>query len=175
MIMSVFSAATLLALSTSSGTTGTDATDANKLDVELVRIVASADRKHSIRVAQKTAERTKKVQLGRPLEFRPIRVPSGDVTDHPCLRGNYIHQYRTSGMTGDEVWLCCIPVNEILSDSFQCAGARFSLSLVSSDYMKIRYCSLLSPTASEPTFIPVCIPAPVQAPRGRKNSSTTPR
>jgi hypothetical protein len=186
MMTSVFSAAALLALATlpltahdrfshgdgslsliavesqSSGMTGIDVTDANRLDVEAVRIVASADRKRSTRVAQKTAERARKVELGRPFEIRPMRVPRGDVMGHSCLRGTYIHQYRTSG----EVWLCCIPVNEILSESFQCAGARLSL-LGSSDYMKIRYCSLLHPTASEPTFIPVCIPAPVQAPIGR--------
>lgn len=190
MMTSVFSAAALLALATlpltaqdrfsrgdgslsliaiesqSSGVTGIDVADANRLDVEAVRIAASADRKRSARAAQKTAESARNVQLGRPFEVRPMRVPRGDVTGHPCLRGSYIHQYRTSGVTGAEVWLCCIPVNEILSESFQCAG-RFSLSLVSSDYMKIRYCSLLHPTASDPTFIPVCIPAPVQAPIGR--------
>jgi hypothetical protein len=187
MMTSVFSAAALLTLTTSSlaaqdrfsredgslsliavesqssGVAGIDVTDADRSNVEAVRIAASEDRKRSARAAQKTAESARNVQLGRPFEVRPMRVPRGDVTSHLCLRGSYIYQYRTSGVTGAEVWLCCIPVNEILSESFQCAG-RFPLSLVSSDYMKIRYCSLLHPTAAETTFIPVCIPAPVRAP-----------
>ena len=85
---------------------------------------------------------------------------------HVCVRGDYTHVYETSqGLSGDrEVWLCCIPVDEILRDSFRCADSRFPALFGSSDYMRIRYCGLAHPTSREPRYIPICIPAPLQAP-----------
>jgi hypothetical protein len=72
---------------------------------------------------------------------------------------------RAKASGGDrEVWLCCIPVAEILSESFRCADSPFPMLFGSSDYAKVRYCSLAHPTATEPTYIPLCIPAPLRAP-----------
>jgi hypothetical protein len=104
------------------------------------------------------------VHLGRPLAFRLQRVPRGDVAGHDCLRGSYTHVYRGAGFSGQEVWLCCVPVDEILSDAFRCAAGAFPPVLGSSEYLKISHCSLQHPTAAQPTYIPVCIPAPVRAP-----------
>lgn len=113
----------------------------------------------------------KGMSLEKTIEFRPKQLATGgDVTDHPCIRGSYIHVYDTDqGQYGQrEVWLCCVPVDEILSDSFDCGCSSFpTISMAGllggdSDYWKIRSCYLLHPTETEPTFIPVCIPAPLQ-------------
>jgi hypothetical protein len=107
------------------------------------------------------------VSLGRTLALTPRRLPTnGDPASHACVRGDYTHVYQTSqGMSGDrEVWLCCIPVEEILGDSFRCADSPFPALFGGTDYAKIRYCSLAHPTSTEPSYIPVCIPAPLQAP-----------
>jgi hypothetical protein len=92
--------------------------------------------------------------------------PGGDPASHACIRGEYTHVYETSqGLGGDrEVWPCCIPVDEILSDSFRCAASPFPALFGDTDDTKIRYCSLAHPTATEPRYIPVGIPAPLQAP-----------
>lgn len=106
------------------------------------------------------------LRLERAIEFRPVRLPTGAPTDHPCIRGDYYHVYETDeGCWGREVYLCCVPIEEILSDSFYCAGEAFSLVCGGEDYRKIRNCYLQHPTELEPTFIPVCIPAPLTAPR----------
>jgi hypothetical protein len=107
------------------------------------------------------------VSLGRTLTFLPGRFPAdGDPASHACVRGDYTHVYETSeGLSGDrEVWLCCVPVDEILSDSFRCADSLFPALFGDTDNTKIRYCSLADPTSSEPQYIPVCIPAPLRAP-----------
>ena len=105
------------------------------------------------------------LKLEHPIEFRPRRFSSGDSSDHPCIRGDYYHVYDTdSGLHGREVWLCCVPIDEILSDSFDCAPSIYPPYLGDSDYTKIRYCVLEHPTATEPTYIPVCLPAPLEAP-----------
>jgi hypothetical protein len=122
------------------------------------------DRTPPIHIGPQAPERRSQIQLDRPLEFRPRRVLRGDVGSHACLSGSYSYPYEAAGITGREVWLCCIPVDEILRESFQCAGGTLPRPFGSPEYIKIRYCSLLHPTASEPTYIPVCIPAPLQAP-----------
>ena len=107
------------------------------------------------------------VSLGQTLAFIPRRFPAdGDPESHACIRGDYTHVYETSsGISGDrEVWLCCLPVDEILSDSFRCADSLFPALFGDTDYTKIRYCSLAHPTSTEPRHIPVCIPAPLRAP-----------
>ena len=72
-----------------------------------------------------------KIRLEQPIEFRPKRFPiGGNPNDHDCIRGDYHHVYKTdTGMHGQEVWLCCVPVDEILSDSFQCGGSHLMLPL----------------------------------------------
>lgn len=104
------------------------------------------------------------VRLGRALEIPARRIPSGDVAGHACLRGEYTHRYETNGPFGREVWLCCVPTAEILRESFRCAGSFFPMLFGNADDQKIRHCSVLHPTATDPTFIPVCIQAPLQAP-----------
>jgi hypothetical protein len=109
----------------------------------------------------------KEVSLGQTLAFFPRRFPAdGDPDAHACVRGDYTHVYETSaGMSGErEVWLCCIPVDEILRDSFRCADSLYPALFGDTDYTKIRYCSLAHPTSTEPRYIPVCIPAPLEAP-----------
>jgi hypothetical protein len=128
------------------------------------RTIESADGEAGPDRRPRTQIYLREIQLDRALEFRPRRMPSGDVGGNACLRGSYTHAYETTGMTGREVWLCCIPADEILKDTFQCAGGTLPGRFGSPEYIKIRYCSLLHPTASEPTYVPVCIPAPLQAP-----------
>jgi hypothetical protein len=110
-------------------------------------------------IPPQTPERRGEIQLDRSWEFRPRPRPK-EVRSHACLRGRYTHRYET---TGREVFLCCIPVDVILKDSFQCAGG-LPLLFGSPDDIKIRFCSLLHPTAPTRTYIRVCIPAPLQAP-----------
>ena len=114
-------------------------------------------------------EYTRELSLGKTIEFRPRRLPTGGATsNHPCIQGSYNHVYETDyGQYGQrEVWLCCVPVDEILRESFNCGESALSsiyqvLGGGDSDYWKIRSCYLQHPTATEPTFIPVCIPAPL--------------
>ncbi|MGL4961864.1 MAG: hypothetical protein ACRC67_11565 [Inquilinus sp.] len=102
------------------------------------------------------------IELGRTLEIRPRRLSTGgDIGNNSCIRGSYTHRYQA---TDGDVWLCCIPPNEILSSSFNCSGSVISILFPDSDDMKIRYCSLSHPTSTEPKFIPVCVPAPLEAP-----------
>ena len=105
------------------------------------------------------------VNLERTLAFRPRRFPDGDASAHPCIRGDYSHVYEAqSALFEDDVYLCCVPVEEILSDSFPCAASPIPNIFGNTDDAKIRFCSLLHPTETEPTYIPVCIPAPLEAP-----------
>jgi hypothetical protein len=107
-----------------------------------------------------------KLELDHAIEFRPRQIPVGAATDHPCLRGDYTHVYETdNGIHGHEVWLCCVPINELLSDNFNCSDQLFLPIFGSEEYQKIRSCYLLHPTSSEIILIPVCIPAPLTAPQ----------
>jgi hypothetical protein len=87
-------------------------------------------------------------------------------TSHACIRGDCTHIYeRSQGIGGErEVRLCCIPIDEIPKVSFRCANSWFPALFGSSDYTKIRYCSLVHPTLTEPRYIPICIPPALQAP-----------
>ena len=110
------------------------------------------------------------VKLGRAIKFRPRPFSPGgqDRTNHACLQGNYSHRYATQeGGRSREVWLCCVPVEELLRDSFNCSDDTLMPAIYTvrgADYAKIRSCHLQHPTSTEPTFIPACIPAPLQAP-----------
>jgi hypothetical protein len=89
--------------------------------------------------------------------------------DRPCLpRGNYTHRDEsTAGFSGWEVWLCCVSIEELARASFQCADESIGSLFEDTLYMKVRFCSLLHPTSTDPTLIPVCVPAPVVAPVAR--------
>lgn len=108
------------------------------------------------------------IELGQPLLVRPHRLPQASGSGgHACLQGRYTHVYRTdSGWHGQpEVWLCCVPIEELLSDSFDCAASPFPpLFSGGEGYLKVRFCTLLDPTSTVPRYIPVCVPAPLQAP-----------
>ena len=129
--------------------------------VVLVAVVGCESRMRSARLRPTYRE---KVVVGKPIEFQ---CESEDRTDHPCLRdGSYHHVYETdNGLHGREVWLCCIDPDEILRDSFHCSSEVRVLTKIglggNSDYWKIRTCYLMHPTETEPTIIPVCIPAPL--------------
>ena len=103
-------------------------------------------------------ERTFKteVSLGETLAFFPRRFPAdGDPASHACVRGDYTHVYETSqGLGGDrEVWLCCIPVDEILSDSFRCADSLFPALFGDTDYPRSDTAALrIRPRVSRNTF-----------------------
>jgi hypothetical protein len=103
---------------------------------------------------------TSKLMLGRTLEFYPRRLATGAPRDHDCIRGNYSHRYEA----GNEVWLCCVPIEELERDSFRCASESVSSLFADTLYMKVRFCSLLHPTSADQTLIPVCVPAPLVAP-----------
>ncbi len=103
------------------------------------------------------------IHLGSALSVAPVTQNTRSVDS--CLTGDYFHPYETSGgMYGQEVWLCCVPPEEILKDSFHCADSIFNhLSIFGSkEAGKIRFCSLVHPTSAELTYIPLCIPAPLK-------------
>ncbi len=109
----------------------------------------------------------KAVNVGHAIEYRAIPYrPTGAPTDHPCLNGSYYHVYETdSGLHGREAWLCCIPLDELFSESFDCDGSFLAplLGIGDEDYLKVRTCHLQHPTSLEEVFVPVCIPAPERA------------
>ncbi len=92
------------------------------------------------------------------------------------MEGAYTHVYEMqSALYGSEVWLCCVPVDELLRESFWCAGGLEESEgtlivpsvlghLGSADDLKIRYCMLYDATAEEQVLIPACIEAPLEAP-----------
>jgi len=111
------------------------------------------------------------VRLGRPLTIRPgtFPAPLGDPRSHACLQGNYIYPYRiSSGVHAGEVWVCCVPINELLQATFQCGDPQSlqrPLSVFGSAAdQKVQTCSLVNPLSSEREVIPVCVPAPLTAP-----------
>jgi hypothetical protein len=105
-----------------------------------------------------------KLEVGKTLEFRPRNLPKGAPTDHDCIKGNYYHRV---GFSGHEVWLCCVAIEELARDSFQCADESIASLFADTLYMKVQFCSLLHPTSSEPRLIPICVPAPIVAPIDR--------
>lgn len=121
-------------------------------------------------------------RIGRPIELRPLvareELPfktSPFAANENCMEGNYDYVYETeSGMHGHEVWLCCVPIDELLEDYFHCADtgvdAFLSIPLLAypqvsdQDYIKVRYCRLIDATSTELIYMPACIPAPLEAP-----------
>lgn len=98
---------------------------------------------------------------GGPILARPreLPAPSGAAGAHACVRGAYTHRWAH----GSEVYLCCVPLPELLSPSFHCAPP-FGALASGSDYSKVRFCHLQHPTSPEPRLLRVCILAPLQAP-----------
>ena len=84
----------------------------------------------------------------------------------PCLEGSYFHRYEHQrGSRNEEVWLCCVPIEELLKDSFKCQEERTILPgnalIGGKDYQKVRSCYFMDPKSSKKKSIPACIPAPI--------------
>jgi len=104
------------------------------------------------------------VRLGSPFVIRPGKLPRG-TEGGGCFEGNYLYPYRiSSGVHAGDVWLCCVPIDELLRETFQCGGLQRPTFLGSAADQKVQTCSLVNPVSEEPEFIPVCIPAPLTAP-----------
>jgi hypothetical protein len=105
------------------------------------------------------------VRLGAPLTIRPGSFASGAQAWQGCLEGNYIYPYRiSSGVHAGDVWLCCVPIDELLRETFQCGGLQRPSIFGSAADQKVQTCLLLNPVSAEPEFCPACIPAPLTAP-----------
>lgn len=109
-----------------------------------------------------------RLELGQPFELiaAPFRT-GGFPSNERCMEGSYIYRHETdSPLYGREVWLCCVPVEELLRETFQCAGEILSplFFLGDADDLKIRYCYLYDAQSTELRLIPACIPAPLEAP-----------
>lgn len=113
---------------------------------------------------------SRQVKLDHPILVKPHTLPSaggGDTSDHPCLRGEYSHIYEATGLHAGEVWLCCVPINDLLTDNFNCGDVLLIPGYGDEEYMKITSCHLLHPTSPTPVYVPVCISAPLTAPIDR--------
>jgi len=106
----------------------------------------------------------KPMLIGDPIRIRPAPFKTGGFpSNETCMAGNYYHVYDSdSGLHGREVWLCCVPIDELLRDSFLCADGLLSMNYIGDpDYLKIRYCHVYDALSEELRLIPVCIPAPL--------------
>ena len=110
------------------------------------------------------------IQIGGTLTLaeRPFRV-GGFPANQACVDGSYTHLYTiSSGIRAGEVWLCCVPIAELLRDNFSCAdGATVPIGRFNggtADDLKVQYCALYDPESTERAFTPACLPAPLQAP-----------
>ncbi len=108
------------------------------------------------------------VQPGQIIRFQEKGPPRATRSGEPsaCLRGSYYHRFETTGEGRNrEVLLCCVPVEELLKDSFPCSTEipMFAIyNIQGHDYAKLRSCYLQHPTSPKTTFLPVCVPAPLQ-------------
>ena len=105
------------------------------------------------------------VRLGGPLTIRPGSFASGAQAWQGCLEGDYVYPYRiSSGVHAGDVWLCCVPIDELLREGFQCGGLQRPPIFGSAADQKVQTCLLVNPVSDEPEFCPACIPAPLTAP-----------
>ena len=115
-------------------------------------------------------ELVREIRLGGTLTLaeRPFRV-GGFPANEACVEGDYTHAYTiTAGIRAGEVWLCCVPIAELLRENFSCAdGATVPVGLFnggSADDLKVQYCALYDAQSTERVFTPACLPAPERAP-----------
>lgn len=105
------------------------------------------------------------VRLGERLATTPGRFAAGAQAWQGCLDGNYFYPYRiSSGRRAGDVWLCCVPIDELLRESFDCGGFSTFPYFGSAADQKVQTCSLVDPVSEEARFLPACIPAPLEAP-----------
>ena len=103
----------------------------------------------------------KKIEAGKPI----------GIAWEGCVDGRYIYNYTISaGINKGDAWLCCVPTNVLLEDSFRC-GESVPVQIASlgtpSD-QKVQSCLLLHPLAVAYTTIRACKPAATSV-------TTTPR
>ena len=109
------------------------------------------------------------VRLGEPISIgaAPFRT-GGFPANENCMSGNYVHNHTiTSGLRAGEVWLCCVPVNELLRESFSCAAGALVIGPYgygNADDLKVQFCNLYDALSTELRYTPACIPAPLVAP-----------
>jgi hypothetical protein len=116
---------------------------------------------------------TNEVRLGESLATMPGQFPAGAVAWTGCLEGNYHHLYQiSSGFRAGDVYLCCVPIDELLRQSFDC-GSIFPRPWFfgSPADQKVQTCTLLDPVSEELRLIPACIPAPTEAPEVPRDMS----
>ena len=109
------------------------------------------------------------IRIGRTLTLaeRPFRI-GGFPSNEDCVEGDYTHAYTiTAGVHSGEVWLCCVPIAELLRESFSCADGVVLVGTFNggnADDLKIQYCALWDAQSTERAFVPACLPAPERAP-----------
>ena len=114
-------------------------------------------------------ELVREIRLGGTLTLaeRPFRI-GGFPSNEACVAGDYTHSYTiTSGIRAGEVWLCCVPIAELLRESFSCADGVVLVGTFnggSADDLKVQYCALYDAESTERVFVPACLPAPERAP-----------
>jgi hypothetical protein len=131
-----------------------------------------------------TPQPARELNLGRGLAISPAPLSEGGGARawEGCLKGHYRHAYRmSSGVNAGAAYLCCVPIDELLRDSFSCGGiisGGIGISMYtfgSEADQKVRFCSLLvnkppergradAPETKDFQYIPACIPSPVRAP-----------
>ncbi|HEX3035272.1 MAG TPA: hypothetical protein VHT73_09080 [Thermodesulfobacteriota bacterium] len=108
------------------------------------------------------------LRLGNPLSVGVVPFRTGGFpSNENCMNGNYIYPYEIkSGFRTGEIWLCCIPINELLSNSFSCTDGVLIIGTYnygSPDDLKVQYCALYDAQSTELRYTPACIPAPLKA------------
>jgi hypothetical protein len=103
------------------------------------------------------------------MKLAPFCTYDGASASERCLERSYwdAPEYKYTRGSGQhtEVWLCCVPVGELLRKSFCCEKVVVP-PIHSSDpeYAKIRYCYVRNPISTDLQLIPVCILASQTAP-----------
>jgi hypothetical protein len=105
----------------------------------------------------------KELELGKPHSLRPEVISEGNAQAcEACMEGRYYHQYTISdGVNAGNVWLCCVPINELARESFHCSCVLNLAYLGNELDRKVQFCLLIDALSTEPNYIPACIPAPL--------------
>jgi hypothetical protein len=104
----------------------------------------------------------KAVKLGTPALVIPgIMHTGGAQACESCLAGNYYHPYKIeAGINAGNVYLCCVPIEELARESFDCSCQLLPYLGTSLD-QKVQTCLLIDPVSTVPHQIRVCIQAPI--------------
>ena len=108
-----------------------------------------------------------KVKFGRTVEVVPGSLSGSGHAQawQGCMEGRYFYDYRiTAGVNAGDAWICCVPVNELLRDSFGCGMSANIASYGTANDRKVQTCLLLDAVSTTLRYIPACIPASLTAP-----------